>query len=89
MYRIKLASNERIALKEIRDRRPQNAGKFKRALALLLCNESKHGYAVENADAVVTTGFSSTPTLELLQKRCCEVDPLAALDPKPRRKGPR
>jgi hypothetical protein len=88
LYRIKLASDERVALEDIRDRGTQNARKFKRALALLLCDEGEHGPAIKDADVVVTTGFSST-TLERLRKRCCEVGPLAALDPKPREKGPR
>ena len=88
LYRIKLASDERIALEDIRDRGTQNACKFKRALALLLSDEGLHGPALKDADIVATTGISST-SLESLRKRCCEVGPLAALDPKPREKGPR
>lgn len=88
LYRIKLASDERHALEEIRDQGTQKARKFKRALALLLADEGPHGPAKKDADIVTTTGLSST-SLERLRKRCCEVGPLAALDPKPREKGPR
>ena len=88
LYRIKLASDERNALEEIRDRGTQNARKFKRALALLLSDEGPHGPAMKDAEIVTTTGLSST-SLERLRKRCCEVGPLAALESKPREKGPR
>ncbi|YCM44713.1 helix-turn-helix domain-containing protein [Verrucomicrobiaceae bacterium 227] len=88
LYRIKLASDERIALEEIRDKGTQNARKFKRVLALLLSDEAPDGPAKKDAEIVTTTGLSST-SLERLRKRCCEVGPLAALDPKPRESGPR
>ena len=88
LYRIKLASDERAALEEIRDKGTQNARKFKRVLALLLADEGQDGPAQKDAEIVTTTGLSST-SLERLRKRCCEVGPLAALEPKPRERGPR
>ena len=83
-----MASDERVALEEVRDKGTQNARKFKRALALLLSDESPDGPAKKDAEIVATTGLSST-SLERLRKRSCEVGPLAALDPKPRERGPR
>lgn len=88
LYRIKLASDERVALEEVRDKGTQNARKFKRVLALLLSDEGPDGPAKKDAQIVTSTGLSST-SLERLRKRCCEVGPLAALDSKPRESGPR
>jgi len=88
LYRIKLASDERRALEEIRDQGTQKARKFKRALSLLLSDQGPDGPAMKDADIVATTGLSDS-SLERLRKRCCEVGPLCALDPIPREKGPR
>ena len=60
LHRIKLASDERRALEEIRDQGTQRARKFKRALSLLLSDESPDGPAMKDADIVATTGISDS-----------------------------
>ena len=88
IYRIKLASDERSALEEIRDSGSHKSTKFKRALALLLANEGPDGPAMKDADIATNTGMKVV-TLERLRKRCCEVGPIGALDPKSREHPPR
>ena len=88
IYRIKLASDERSALEEIRDRGLHKSAKFKRALALLLCDEGADGPALKDAEITTSTGLASA-TLARLRKRCCEVGPLEALERLPRQTPPR
>ncbi len=87
-YRIKLASDERSALEDIRDRGLHKSAKFKRALALLLCNEGPGRTGHDRCRDHL--GHRIGPaTLARLRKRCCEVGPLEALERIPRETGPR
>lgn len=86
-YRIKLDSDERSALEKIRDHGSHKAQKFKRAQALLLCDEES-GLAMTDADIASKIGISPS-SVERLRKRCCEVGPLGALEPEPRETPPR
>jgi len=88
IYRIKLSKEERSELIAIRDRGSNKAVKFKRASALLLCDEGPLGPAL--TDAEVQRGTSMSPrTLARLRQRCCEVGPLGALERKTRETPPR
>jgi len=87
-YRIKLASDERSALEDIRDRGLHKSSKYKRAVALLLCDESPGAPSMKDSEVVVSTGLAVI-TLERLRKRCCEVGPLEALERVPREIPPR
>lgn len=87
-YRIKLASDERSALEDIRDRGLHKSAKFKRALALLLADEGAGGPALKDAEITTGTGLASA-TLARLRMRCCEVGPLEALERVPREIPPR
>ena len=87
-YRIKLAFDERSALEDIRDRGLHKSSKYKRAVALLLCDEGSDGLGMKDADVMVSTGLAVI-TLERLRKRCCEVGPLEALERVPREIPPR
>jgi len=88
IHRIKLSSDERSALEEIRDSGSHKSTKFKRSLALLLSDEGPHGPAMKDAEIAKNTGMKVV-TLERLRKRCCEVGPLGALEPKQRETPPR
>lgn len=88
IYRIKLSSEERIALEKIRDKGSHKASKFKRALVFLLVDEGPQGPAKKDTEVAQATGLN-TVTIERLRKRCCEVGPLGALEPKPRETPPR
>ena len=88
IYRIKLTRAERLELESVRDRGKGNATKIKRAIALLLADEGRHGPAKRDADIFPLTGMSPR-TLVRLRERCCEVGPLGALERKPREKPPR
>ena len=57
-------------------------------MSALLSDEGPGGPAKKDAEIVNAVGLCST-SLERLRKRCCEVGPLAALEPKPRERGPR
>lgn len=88
IYRIKLASDERSALEEIRDRGSNKSARFKHALALLMCDEGVAGPALEDSEIATALGIKAI-TVERLRKRCCEVGPLAAIERKKRETGPR
>lgn len=88
IHRIKLASDERSVLEDIRDHGSHKSSKFKRALALLLADESDAGPAMKDAEISKSINVS-IPTLQRLRKRCCEVGPLGALEAKPRETPPR
>ena len=87
-YRIKLASDERSALEEIRDRGSNKSARFKRALALLMCDEGADGSASKDSEIATALG-TKVLTVERLRKRCCEVGPLDAIERKTREIGPR
>jgi len=87
-YRIKLASDERSALEEIRDRGSNKSARFKRALALLMCDEGADGSASKDSEIATAIG-TKVLTVERLRKRCCEVGPLDAIERKTREIGPR
>ena len=88
IHRIKLASDERSILQDIRDRGSHKSSKFKRALALLLADEGKEGPAMKDSEISKNINVS-IPTLQRLRKRCCEVGPIGALEAKPRETPPR
>lgn len=88
IHRIKLASDERCALEEIRDHGSNKSTRFKRALALLLADEGPQGPSKTDQEITDTLAMSSS-TLERLRKRCCEVGPLGALESKQRETPPR
>jgi hypothetical protein len=58
------------------------------ALSLLLADESPAGSSMTDDEIIKITGLSSS-TIQLLRKRCCKVDPLAALERKQRETPPR
>jgi len=88
IYRIKLSSEERSELEEIRSKGTHKASKFKKASALLLADESEEGPSKKDTEIAQAIGFNHV-TIERLRKRCCEVGPLGALEPKPRKTPPR
>ena len=87
-YRIRLASDERSDLEEIRDRGSNKSARFKRALALLMCDEGTDGPALKDSEIATAIG-AKVLTIERLRKRCCEVGPLDAIERKTREIGPR
>lgn len=87
-YRIKLASDERSSLEEIRDRGSNKSARFKHALALLMCDEGADGPACKDSEIATAIG-TKVLTVERLRKRCCEVGPLDAIERKKRETGPR
>lgn len=87
-YRIKLSSDERIALEEIRKKGSHKASKFKRAMVFLLADEGANGPAQKDAQIAQAVGLT-TVSIERLRKRCCEVGPIGGLEPKPRETPPR
>lgn len=88
IYRIKLASDERSALEEIRDHGSNKSARFKHALALLMCDEGIDGPALKDSEIATAIG-TKVITVERLRKRCCEVGPLEAIERKKRETGPR
>lgn len=87
-YRIRLASDERCDLEGIRDRGSNKSARFKRALALLMCDEGTDGPALKDSEIASAIG-TKVLTVERLRKRCCEVGPLDAIERKKRETGPR
>ena len=76
-YRIKLSEDERRELETIRDRGSLKAKTFKKALALLLCDEGHLGPAL--ADEAICRIVAMSPSSVLrLRQRCCETGPLGA-----------
>lgn len=55
-YRIKLASDDRSALEGIRDRGSNKSVRFKRALALLMCDEGADGPASKDSEIAPAIG---------------------------------
>ena len=88
IHRIKLSEDERVELEAIRDRGAGKAKLFKKALALLLCDEGPNGPAL--ADQVICRTVAMSPSSMIrLRQRCCETGPLGALLAKPRDKPAR
>jgi len=75
-------------LEEIRDRGSNKSARFKRALALLMCDEGADGSASKDSEIATAIG-TKVLTVERLRKRCCEVGPLDAIERKTREIGPR
>jgi hypothetical protein len=88
IHRIKLSEDERRELEAIRDRGSLKAKTFKKALALLLCDESRLGPAMADEAICKVVGMSSSSVLRLRQ-RCGETGPLGALVAKVRDKPAR
>lgn len=88
IHRIKLSEDERRELETIRDRGALKAKTFKKALALLSCDESPLGPAMADEAICRIVGMSSSSMLRLRQ-RCCETGPLGALVAKLREKPAR
>ena len=88
IYRLKLTSEERAQLIAITKQKRVAAKKVIKAQALLMADESSEGKAW--SDRQITESIEIKPaTLERLRKRCCEVGPLEALEPKKRSSPPR
>jgi hypothetical protein len=81
LYRIKLSAGERRALEKLSRSQTGAAHRVTKARALLLCDESRKGAGLKDAEVVGKTGIKPA-TLERLRKRCCEVGPLQALERK-------
>jgi hypothetical protein len=88
IYRIKLSEDERRELESIRDRGSLKAKTFKKALALLLCDEGHLGPALADEAICRTVAMSPSSVLRLRQ-RCGETGPLGALVAKLRDKPAR
>ncbi len=88
IYRIKLSNEERLELESVRDKGSHKAIKYRRAVTLLLSDESDYGPANKDSQIAKVTGFHIN-SIEKIRKRCCEVGPIAALDAKPRETPPR
>lgn len=78
IYRIKLSEDERRELEAIRDRGSLKAKTFKKALALLLCDEGAFGPALPDEEICRVVAMSPSTVLRLRQ-RCCETGPLGAI----------
>jgi len=87
IHRIKLTQDEREELELIRSKGSHKALKYKRASILLLSDESAAGSGLGDEEISQVTA-SAIRTIERLRKRCCEVGPLGALEPKPRENPP-
>jgi len=88
IYRIKLSEDELRELEAIRDRGTLKAKTFKKALALLLCDEGDLGPAL--ADEAIRSIVAMSPSSALrLRQRYCEIGPLGALAAKVRDKPAR
>jgi hypothetical protein len=79
LYSIKLSSEERDELEKLSRRRTAAVSKVIKARALLLCDQSEDGPGLKDSEVVTQTGIKPA-TLERLRKRCCEVEPLEALE---------
>lgn len=88
IHRIKLSEDERCELEAIRDRGSLKAKTFKKALALLLCDEGHLGPALAD-EAICRVVALSPSSLIRLRQRCCETGPLGALVAKVRDKPAR
>jgi len=78
LYRIKLKDFERIELEALRDRGSQKAKTFKKAMALLLCDEGPGAPALTDSRILPLVAMNASSLMRLRQ-RCCEVGPLEAL----------
>ena len=87
-YRIKLSEDERHELEVIRDRGSLKAKTFKKALALLLCDEGHLGPVMADEAISRIVAMSSSSVMRLRQ-RCCDTGPLGALAAKVRDKPAR
>lgn len=81
-YRIKLDATERIELEKIRDKGTHSSLRYKRAVILLLSDESEQGSHKPDSEICEVIGVSMR-TVERLRKRCHEVGALASLKSKP------
>ena len=88
IYRLKLTFEERADLIAITKAKRVAAKKVIKAQALLLADESPGGKAWSDRQIMEAIDIKSA-TLERLRKRCCEVGPLEALQPKKRVSPPR
>ena len=80
-YRINLNNDEREALEAIRSRGSHSSQKYKRALILLLSDESQ-GEKRSDSDVAECVGVN-IKTVERLRQRCHVVGPLKSLEFKP------
>lgn len=88
IYRIKLSADERLELETLRSRGSGKAKVFKKAHALLLCDEGPEGEALTDQEVCRLVSMSPS-SLMRLRERCCEVGPLGALVAKVRDKPAR
>ena len=78
-YRIKLTLDERAALENLVDKGSQKATKYKRAMVMLLSDESELGSSYSDSKIQEVTRMRLR-TIERLRKRCHEVGPIVALE---------
>ena len=82
IYRIKLSSAERKALKEIRDKGSHRSQSFKRAMILLLSDEASGQPSKTDQEIAQIVGVTFR-TVERHRVRCCELGALESLKSKP------
>lgn len=82
-YRIKLDAQEREKLKAIRDKGTHKSQKYKRAVILLLSDESKVGANKADSEIAEIVGVTMR-TVERQRKRCHEIGAIESLDSRPR-----
>lgn len=80
-------AQERVALEDIRDNGTHHALKYKRAIVMLLSDESADGESLTDCKINNVTGMTLR-TIERLRKRCHEVGALKALERVPHAKPP-
>ena len=82
-YRINLEASERNELENIRDKGTHRSQIYKRAVILLLSDESEQGEHKPDSEICKIVGVTMR-TVERLRKRCHEVGVLSSLKSKPR-----
>ena len=88
IHTIKLTTDERAELDAFTKLKKVAASKLIKAQALLLADQSSDGKAWKDSQIIEAIDMKPA-TLERLRKRCCEVGPLEALNPKKREAPPR
>lgn len=82
IHRIKLTDDERISLEKIRDKGSHRTQAYKRAIILLLSDESDHRTSMTD-DAIGKIVGVTLRTVQRLRVRCLEVGALESLKSKP------
>ena len=69
IYRIKLSNEERLELESVRDKGSHKAIKYRRAVTLLLSDESDYGPA-NNGTQIAKVTRLHIDSIEKIRKRC-------------------